>query len=249
LATLQTKPEEMFCCTAMLRTTANSCWQKRQLFRGWYSSKVENETSRQESSSTKDTKSSNKEQDWKRYSPLYETDLQRRAIIDSMLRINHAGEVGAREIYAGQLAVLRGTSIAPVIQEMAKQEEKHFACFENLLYERRIRPTLLMPLWKAAGFSLGALTALMGEKAAMACTVAVEEVISQHYNDQIRTIHENKWQDEEALKDTLREFRDDEMEHHDTGIEYEAESFPFYRALTRVIQLGCKAAIEITSRV
>ncbi|GJD12048.1 Beta-catenin-like protein 1 [Galdieria sulphuraria] len=95
-----------------------------------------------------------------------------------------------------------------------------------------------MPLWKVAGFSLGALTAMMGEKAAMACTVAVEEVISQHYNDQIRTIHEKNWQEEQHLKQTLREFRDDEMEHHDTGIEYEAESFAFYRSLTRIIQWG-----------
>ncbi|GJQ15609.1 hypothetical protein GpartN1_g7807.t1 [Galdieria partita] len=190
-----------------------------------------------------------KEEDWKRYSPLFETDWDKRATIDSMLRVDHAGEVGAREIYAGQLAVLRGKRISEVIEEMAQQEEKHFQCFEKLLVERRIRPTLFLPLCRVAGFSLGALTALMGEKAAMACTVAVEEVISQHYNDQIRTIHERKWKEEEHLKQTLREFRDDEMEHHDTGIEYEAESFPFYRNLTRIIQWGCQTAIHITRRL
>eukprot|EP00871_Galdieria_phlegrea_P005186 jgi/Galph1/5669/GphlegSOOS_G4394.1 len=190
----------------------------------------------------------NSDQDWKRHSPLFEENRQKRQVTESMIRVDHAGEVGARQIYAGQLAALRDTSIEQVIEEMAKQEKRHMDSFENLILERRIRPTLLMPFWKAAGYSLGLLTGLLGKEAAMACTVAVEEVISQHYNSQIRTILENDWKDEEKLKQLFREFRDEEIEHHDTGIEYRAEAFPFYRLLTQCIKSGCKVAIAISER-
>lgn len=111
--------------------------------------------------------------------------------IDEIIRINHAGELGADRIYAGQYAVLGKTSVGPTVQHMWDQEKKHRQEFERLIQEYRVRPTVMMPIWNVAGFALGAGTALLGEKAAMACTVAVETVIVEHYNDQLRRIMES----------------------------------------------------------
>lgn len=168
-------------------------------------------------------------------------------MIDKMVRVDHAGELGARQIYAGQLAVFRGTPVGEVIQEMADQEVKHLNAFDKLIVERRVRPTAMLPLWNVAGYALGLGTALMGKEAAMACTVAVEEVIAEHYNDQVRTLLQ--WEDEQELRAMFREFRDDELEHKDTGIQYDAERAPFYRALSTVIKGGCKAAIAVSERI
>lgn len=109
-------------------------------------------------------------------------------LIDEIIRINHAGELGADRIYAGQHAVLGNTPVGPTLQHMWDQEKKHRTEFERLIKEYRVRPTVMMPIWNVAGFVLGASTALLGEKAAMACTVAVETVIVEHYNDQLRRI-------------------------------------------------------------
>ena len=133
---------------------------------------------------------------------------------------------------------------------MWDQEKKHRAKFEELIQKHRVRPTAMLPMWNAAGFILGASTALMGEKAAMACTVAVETVIVEHYNDQLRTlmdIGENETNKE--LLETIKKFRDEEQEHHDTGIDHGAEQAPFYKALTNVIKIGCKTAIAISKVV
>ncbi|EZA47077.1 hypothetical protein DMN91_009800 [Ooceraea biroi] len=168
--------------------------------------------------------------------------------LDSIIRVDHAGELGADRIYAGQMAVLGRTQVGPTIQRMWDQEKRHRAKFEELVRKYRVRPTVLTPLWNIAGFALGAGTALMGEKAAMACTVAVETVIVEHYNDQLRTLMENKGNadvDEEILE-TIKKFRDEEQEHHDTGIDHGAEQAPFYQALTNVIKFGCKTAISIS---
>lgn len=121
------------------------------------------------------------------------TKIPKRATpeIDEIIRINHAGELGADRIYAGQCAVLGKTRVGPTLQHMWDQEKKHREEFERLIQEYRVRPTVMMPIWNVAGFVLGAGTALMGEKAAMACTVAVETVIVEHYNDQLRKIMEN----------------------------------------------------------
>ncbi|KAK1118431.1 ubiquinone biosynthesis monooxygenase Coq7 [Melipona bicolor] len=170
-------------------------------------------------------------------------------LLDSVIRVDHAGELGADRIYAGQMAVLGKTSVGPTIQHMWDQEKKHRAKFEELIRKYRVRPTVLTPVWNVAGFVLGAGTALMGEKAAMACTVAVETVITEHYNDQLRALMESDEKvDEEVLK-TIKKFRDEEQEHHDTGIEHGAEQAPFYRALTNVIKCGCKTAISISKIV
>ena len=115
-------------------------------------------------------------------------DLDAKAQVQRMIRVDHAGEYGAKRIYDGQLAVLRRSPAAPTIHRMAEQERRHLARFERLVPERRVRPTLLQPLWHVAGFALGAATAMLGKRAAMACTVAVEEVIDRHYARQIEAL-------------------------------------------------------------
>ena len=168
-------------------------------------------------------------------------------ILDSIIRVDHAGELGADRIYAGQMAVLGKTTVGPTIQHMWDQEKRHRAKFEELIRKHRVRPTVLTPLWNVAGFALGAGTALMGERAAMACTVAVETVIVEHYNDQLRTLMENTNENvDEEILETIKKFRDEEQEHHDTGIDHGAEQAPFYQALTNVIKCGCKTAISIS---
>lgn len=170
-------------------------------------------------------------------------------LIDSIVRVDHAGELGADRIYAGQMAVLGNTPMGPTIQHMWDQEKKHRAKFEELIRKYRARPTVLVPVWNIAGFLLGAGTALMGEKAAMACTVAVETVIVEHYNDQLRNLMEIDETVDEELLETIKTFRDEEQEHHDTGIEHGAEQAPFYATLTEIIKLGCKTAISISKVV
>eukprot|EP00188_Purpureofilum_apyrenoidigerum_P004814 Plantae.Rhodophyta-Purpureofilum_apyrenoidigerum.ctg5742.p1 GENE.Plantae.Rhodophyta-Purpureofilum_apyrenoidigerum.ctg5742~~Plantae.Rhodophyta-Purpureofilum_apyrenoidigerum.ctg5742.p1 ORF type:complete len:245 (-),score=55.80 Plantae.Rhodophyta-Purpureofilum_apyrenoidigerum.ctg5742:89-823(-) len=186
--------------------------------------------------------------DWQKSSPLFALEEQK-TVIDKMIRVDHAGELGARQIYAGQLAVFRGTPIESTIQEMADQEKKHMDAFDGLIAARRVRPTAMMPIWRVAGYALGFGTAMLGKEAAMACTVAVEEVIAEHYNDQVRQLMEDDFQDEGELRDMFKEFRDDELEHKDTGIEHDAASAPMYRPLTRVIKAGCYAAIFVSERV
>lgn len=169
-------------------------------------------------------------------------------LIDEIIRVDHAGELGADRIYAGQMAILGNSQMGSTILHMWDQEKIHRAKFECLISEYRVRPTVMTPLWNVAGFMLGAGTALMGEKAAMACTVAVETVIVEHYNDQLRQIMDSQKVDKE-LMDVITKFRDEEQEHHDTGIEFGAEQAPFYKALTEVIKIGCKTAIAISKRI
>ncbi|CAH2050900.1 unnamed protein product, partial [Iphiclides podalirius] len=174
--------------------------------------------------------------------------LKKNPHLDTIIRVDHAGELGADRIYAGQMAVLGNTPEGPLIQHMWDQEKKHREKFEQLICKYRVRPTVMTPLWNLAGFALGAGTALLGKEAAMACTVAVETVIVDHYNDQLRTLMEDPNVDKEILE-TITKFRDEEQEHHDTGIDHGAEQAPFYRALTEVIKGGCKVAIAISKTI
>jgi len=169
----------------------------------------------------------------------------RRELLARMIRVDHAGEFGARRIYEGQMAVLRHRASAPLIRRMHEQELRHLAAFEKLLVERRVRPTLLQPLWHVAGFALGAGTALLGERAAMACTVAVETVIDEHYADQAARLGE----DEAALRATVQEFRADEIEHRDIGLAHGAEKAPAYPLLSVAIKVGARAAIWLSERL
>ncbi|CAG9768664.1 unnamed protein product [Ceutorhynchus assimilis] len=165
--------------------------------------------------------------------------------LDEIIRVDHAGELGADRIYAGQMAVLGTTSKGPLIQHMWDQEKGHRAKFEELIKKYRVRPTVMTPIWNIAGFALGAGTALLGEKAAMACTVAVETVIVEHYNDQLRTLLEDPEANKE-LMEVITKFRDEEQEHHDTGIDHGAEQAPYYTFLSDIIKSGCKVAITIS---
>ncbi|KYQ90581.1 ubiquinone biosynthesis protein [Tieghemostelium lacteum] len=176
------------------------------------------------------------------------TPQEKRKIIERIIRVDHAGEFGAARIYEGQLAVLGNTSEGPLIREMADQEKQHQAKFNELIYEHRVRPTALSPIWNIAGFGLGYVSALMGKEAAMAVTVAVEEVISEHYNDQLRKIHESNI-DNQDLKDTIKKFRDDEMEHMHIGLKHDAELAPLYKPLSELVKLGTKSAIWLSTRV
>ncbi len=182
---------------------------------------------------------------------------KRRALLDRIVRVDHAGEFGADRIYAGQHAVLSKTSdkkTADLIQHMWDQEKHHLATFERYLPKYRSRPTALLPIWHVAGFALGAGTALLGKEAAMACTVAVESSITEHYDAQIRTLlkeAKDEGDDElhKELVETIQQFRDEEQEHHDIGLEQEAEQAPMYEALTSVIKVGCKGAIWLSERI
>ena len=172
-------------------------------------------------------------------------DLSRSDLVERFIRVNHAGEFGAKRIYEGQLAVLKNTKDAAVIEHMKEQELHHLETFEKLIVERKVRPTVLHPLWNVAGFALGVGTALLGPKAAMACTVAVEEVIDEHYADQAAQLTE----DEGELKETINRFRDEELEHRDTAIDLGGETTPGYPVLRRTIRAGSKLAIWLSERL
>ena len=163
------------------------------------------------------------------------------------LRVNHAGERAAQTIYKGQLAVLKGHPQAAEIQHMMEQEQEHLDTFDMLLNEYRVRPSLFDPLWGAAGFVLGAATAALGPKAAMACTIAVEEVIGTHYDRQVRDL-DSRGQEPELVK-TLARFRDEELEHRDIAVEHDGRQAPAYGLMKAVIQTGCRAAIKIAEKV
>lgn len=163
-----------------------------------------------------------------------------------MLRVDQAGEYGATRIYAGQLAVMgdRGPH-AGEIAHMAEQETVHRAKFDALIARRGVRPTALQPVWNVAGFALGAATALIGPKAAMACTAAIETEIDRHYTEQLDELGD----EDPELAGMIREFRDDERAHKDAAIAAGAEQAPAYPLLSGAIRLGCRLAIRLSERI
>lgn len=166
-------------------------------------------------------------------------------LVARFLRVDQAGELGAVRIYQGQRAVLGKGRHGPLLAHMAKQEQHHLDTFSKLIAERQVRPTALSPIWHVAGFVLGACTALLGERAAMACTVAVEEAIDEHYADQAARLGDA----EPKLKATIEEFRAEELEHRDIGLANGAEQAPAYPLLSHAIKTGCKLAIWLSERV
>jgi 3-demethoxyubiquinol 3-hydroxylase len=165
---------------------------------------------------------------------------------DPMIRVNQAGEYGAARIYAGQLAVLGGRhSSARLIRHMAAQEQRHLDVFNAMMAKRSVRPTLLQPFWHAAGFGLGAVTALMGPRAAMACTAAVETEIDRHYEAQREALGDS----DPELSDAIADFQAEEVEHRETAIAHGAEQTPGYPLLSAVIRAGCRAAIAVSQRI
>jgi ubiquinone biosynthesis monooxygenase Coq7 len=164
--------------------------------------------------------------------------------IHRMIRVDHAGEYGARRIYQGQLAILGQRADAAAIRHMAEQEDRHLAAFDRLIAEHRVRPTAFHPVWHMAGYALGAATALMGREAAMACTVAVEEVIDEHYKNQADELGS----DEPQLRQMIEEFRGEEIEHRDIGLAEGAGRAPGYELLKGAIKAGSRLAIWLSER-
>lgn len=170
------------------------------------------------------------------------------AAVARMIRVDHAGEYGAKRIYQGQLAVLGDSPHGPELRHMLEQELEHLRYFEDSVITRRVRPTALHPLWHVFGFALGAGTALMGAKAAMACTVAVEEVIDDHYRRQLEELAE-KGASERDLMAAIEIFRAQELEHRDHALDEGARETPFYEILSRVITLWTRGAIFLSERI
>lgn len=163
-----------------------------------------------------------------------------------MIRVDHAGEYGAKRIYAGQLAVLgRRPEVAATLRHMEAQEQQHLAAFSDLIADRRVRPTVLLGLWHVAGFVLGAVTAALGERAAMACTAAVEEAIDAHYAHQMTELPEA----ETDLRARIEAFRAEELAHREIALAHGAEQTPGYRLMSAAIKAGCRAAIRLSERV
>ncbi len=171
---------------------------------------------------------------------------ERRPDASSVLRVDQAGEYGATRIYAGQLAVLRRNSpAAKLVARMSGQEQRHLDRFNALMTERGVRPTALQPVWHAAGFALGAVTALISEEAAMACTEAVETEIDRHYADQLADLGD---EDPELAAD-IAAFRDEELEHRDTARDAGAANAAGYPVLTATIRAACRLAIGLSKRI
>lgn len=172
-------------------------------------------------------------------------NLSEKQKIEQMIRVNHAGEFGAKRIYEGQLAVLKDRKTLETVRHMRDQELEHLEYFENELIKRKVRPTAMHPIWNVAGFALGAVTALMGEKTAYACTVAVEEVIEEHYQEQLKQLADN----ENELKEKIEQFKQEETEHKDTSLLNHAEQAPGYEVISGLIKAGSRAAIWLSKRI
>ena len=173
-------------------------------------------------------------------------DLSKEELIARIIRVDQAGEYGAKRIYEGQLSVLSGTKDEPVLQHMADQEQEHIETFQQLIVSNRVRPTALLPVWNVAGYALGAATAMMGEKAAMACTVAVEEVIEEHYSRQAAQLAS---EEEPEILEIIERFRKDEAEHKETALLEGAENAPGYPFLASAVKSCSRVAIWLSERI
>ena len=178
--------------------------------------------------------------------------MDKKNIIEEMIRVNHAGERGAIKIYEGQIKALKflkqEESLIQEIQEMRDHELEHLHFFENEIIKRNVRPTFLLPLWDLLGTTLGIGTALLGKKATALCTAAVEEVIGGHYSDQIETL-ENDFKEEKSLKDIFSKFRDDELEHKDKAEKMGSTNSGVYYVLDTIIKGTSRLAIEVSKRI
>ena len=166
--------------------------------------------------------------------------------IQSMLRVDHAGEFGAIRIYKGQLAALKDKKAKDLVMHMLDQEYTHFNYFNEKMKNKEFRKSLLMPFWNIAGYTLGYITASMSPRAAMACTVAVEETIDEHYLEQIKKLSSHP--EEADLLKSIERFRQEELEHRDIGIENKAKETIGYKLISNTIKLGCRAAIAIAKK-
>ena len=169
--------------------------------------------------------------------------------IEEFLRVDHAGERGAIKIYEGQLlalnTVIKDEELKKKIEEMKIHEKEHADYFENEIKKRRIKPTKFLPLWDLLGVSLGFGSTILGKKAAMLCTASVEEVIDEHYQNQINQIGS----DEKELRNKIIKFREDELNHKDIAYNEGATKAGLYSILDKIIKTGSKIAINISEKV
>ena len=169
--------------------------------------------------------------------------------IEEFIRVDHAGERGAIKIYEGQLLALntvcKDEKLKETIKKMKLHEKEHLDFFEEEIKKRKINPTKFLPLWDLLGIGLGFGSTLLGKKAAMLCTASVEEVIDEHYQNQIDQINN----DEKKLKEKIIKFREDELNHKDIAYEEGATKKGIYSVLDKVIKVGSKVAISISEKV
>ena len=169
--------------------------------------------------------------------------------VEEFIRVDHAGERGAVKIYEGQLLALstlvKDENLKKTIEEMRVHEKEHCEFFETEIKKRKIKPTKFLPLWDLLGVGLGFGSTLLGKKAAMLCTASVEEVIDEHYQDQINQLGS----DEKDLKKNMIKFREDELHHKDIAYEKGATKKGFYSIMDKIIKTGSKFAINISEKV
>lgn len=110
------------------------------------------------------------------------------AILTDILRVDHAGEVGAIRIYGAQIAIARrrAPDLVPLLIAARQDEIGHRDFFAGELARRGIVPCHLLGLWWSAGWLLGALTGALGRNAILTCTEAVERTVHRHMHEQIR---------------------------------------------------------------
>jgi len=172
-----------------------------------------------------------------------------RKTLEEIIRVDHAGERGAIKIYEGQLLALKtikqDSSLKDKIEEMKEQEREHLEYFENEIKKRKIKPTYLLPLWDIMGVTLGFGTALLGKKATMLCTASVEEVIENHYENQIKKLGD----DEKKLKEKIEKFKGDEVNHKNTAYESGATNEGIYSIMNKIIKTGSRIAITISEKI
>ena len=179
--------------------------------------------------------------------------------LEEIIRVDHAGEFGAKVIYSGQIAALRlkkDEESLKLVEHMKEQEDVHFDYFDAEIKKQKIRPTIMQPVWRVGGFALGFLTAIVDKRAAMACTTAVEEAIDEHYQSQIKAIEkeenflsEKEKQEALQLKEKIKKFRDEELEHRDIGYEHNAKDLSYFNPLSKAIKLTTKMAIFDSNRI
>jgi len=169
--------------------------------------------------------------------------------IEEFIRVDHAGERGAIKIYEGQLlalnTIVKDENLKKIIEKMKIHEKEHCAFFENEIKKRNIKPTKFLPLWDLLGVAIGFSSTILGKKAAMLCTASVEEVIDEHYQNQINQLNS----DEKKLKEKITKFRQDELHHKNIAYEKGATKKGLYGILDKVIKTGSKIAINISEKV
>ena len=170
-------------------------------------------------------------------------------ILEEIIRVDHAGERGAIKIYEGQLLALKtikqDNSLKEKIEEMKEHEKEHLQYFEKEIQKRKIKPTYFLPLWDLMGVTLGFGTAILGKKAAMLCTASVEEVIENHYENQLKKLGK----DEMDLKAKIKKFKNDEIQHKNIAYDSGATNKGLYSIMNKVIKTGSRIAITISEKI